>query len=373
MASYEPVYKFNAGHEDLIHDIATDWYGKRIITCSSDQRIKIWDLDEATGAWVLNDSWKAHDSSILKVSWAHPEYGQCFASCSFDRTVKVWEECENEPKRSGKRWAERARLADSKGSVHDVEFAPNNVGLKLASVSADGMCRIYEAMDTMNLFSWTLMEEFAILQNPSSFPNRESDGHFCLSWCPNLYGFKSGDDQPMLAIGCGKENVARVFRVGSGAPAGDAGQGGSGAMVSKKREWGACEILGGHGDLVHDVSWAPNVGRSYHLIATACKDNHFRIFRLTPNANPVAGFVVECVADVDAHGSEVWRCEWNVSGTVVSSSGDDGRIRLWKANYLGEWKLLSIVGPDAPANGNVAQSVTGAPSVASHQPDAMET
>lgn len=131
--------QFNAGHDDLIHDIATDWYGKRLLTCSSDQRIKVWDADDA--GWALNDSWKAHDSSILKVSWAHPEFGQCFASCSFDRTVKVWEECEGEPRRSGKRWAERARLADSKGSVHDVEFAPNNLGLKLVGLIRGLGCR----------------------------------------------------------------------------------------------------------------------------------------------------------------------------------------------------------------------------------------
>ncbi len=53
----------------------------------------------------------------------------------------------------------------------------------------------------------------------------------------------------MLAIGCGKENGVRIFRTGGGAEG------------SKKKEWAACEVLGGHGDLVHDVAWAPNVGR----------------------------------------------------------------------------------------------------------------
>ena len=126
--------------------------------------------------------------------------------------------------------------------------------------------------------------------------------------------------------------------------------------------------------------------RSYHLIATACKDGHFRIFKLTPSP-ATQRFAVECVADIDVHSSEIWRCEWNVSGTVVSSSGDDGRVRLWKgglggelfyerlgranvafkrtANYLGDWKLLSIVGPDAPPATGFPASVT-APSVASH-------
>jgi nucleoporin SEH1 len=44
--------------------------------------------------WKLNDTWKAHDSSVLKVAWAHPEFGQLFSSCSFDRTIKIWEEQE---------------------------------------------------------------------------------------------------------------------------------------------------------------------------------------------------------------------------------------------------------------------------------------
>ena len=28
--------------------------------------------------------------------------------------------------------------------------------------------------------------------------------------------------------------------------------------------------------------------------------------------------------------SQVWKVEWNVTGTVLSSSGDDGKVRLWK-------------------------------------------
>ena len=39
--------------------------------------------------------YKAHDCSIVKVTWAHPEFGNVFASCSFDRTVKIWEENEH--------------------------------------------------------------------------------------------------------------------------------------------------------------------------------------------------------------------------------------------------------------------------------------
>ena len=88
------ITKFDTSHEDLIHDISYDFYGKRLVTCSSDQRLKVWDFIEREDAavWELNDTWKAHDSSILKAIWAHPEYGQVIASCSLDRLVKIWEE-----------------------------------------------------------------------------------------------------------------------------------------------------------------------------------------------------------------------------------------------------------------------------------------
>lgn len=80
-------------HEDLIHDLAYDFYGKRLATCSSDQRIKVWDLDDVNG-WVCTHQWKAHSGPIWHVDWAAPEFGQVIASCSSDRTVCVWEESE---------------------------------------------------------------------------------------------------------------------------------------------------------------------------------------------------------------------------------------------------------------------------------------
>jgi nucleoporin SEH1 len=39
----------------------------------------------------------------------------------------------------------------------------------------------------------------------------------------------------------------------------------------------------------------------------------------------------------------VWRVEWNITGTILASSGDDGTVRLWKANFDNEWKSLSII------------------------------
>jgi len=91
---------------------------------------------------------QAHDAAVTKLSWAHPEFGSVVASSSFDRTVKIWEEIPadnaDQPQTNGgsavasgpgTRWVERAVLADAKGSVRALEFAPHQFGLKLVRAS----------------------------------------------------------------------------------------------------------------------------------------------------------------------------------------------------------------------------------------------
>lgn len=69
----------------------------------------------------------------------------------------------------------RTNLVDSRTSVTDVKFGPKTQGLQLATCSADGVIRIYEAPDVMNLSQWTLQHEVQCKLSCS-----------CLSWNPSL-------------------------------------------------------------------------------------------------------------------------------------------------------------------------------------------
>ena len=71
----------------------------------------------------------------------------------------------------------------------------------------------------------------------------------------------------------------------------------------------------------------PAMGRSYHLIATACKDKHVRIFRLKLSKERPSRLEVVHVTELMHHNSEVWRVQWNASGTILASTGDDGTVR----------------------------------------------
>jgi nucleoporin SEH1 len=151
-------------HDDVVHDISFDFYGRRLATCASDKRIKVWDLVDETGEWTCYDIPRAHNDSIWRLSWAHPEFGQLIASCSEDKSICIWEEQESVTHLKTEqrdRWQRKVQLSDSKKSVNDVKFAPRHLGLKVAAASADGTVRIYEATDVFSLNYWQLQVKFS--------------------------------------------------------------------------------------------------------------------------------------------------------------------------------------------------------------------
>ncbi|KAK3884523.1 hypothetical protein Pcinc_011197 [Petrolisthes cinctipes] len=323
------VKSLNAEHKDLVHDVAFDFYGRRMATCSSDQTVKIWDLNDDDGEWVCTASWKTHCGSVWKVTWAHPEFGQIIATCSFDRTAAIWEESVSD---SGhgvhSTWIKRAGLVDSRTSVMDIEFAPKIQGLQLATCSAGGVVRIYEAPDVMNLNQWSPHYEINCKLQCS-----------CISWNPS----PSRLHAPLIAVGSDDPNPAsggKVFIY---------------EFSANTHKWTRVETLVTVTEPVHDLAFAPNLGRSYHLLGIASKD--VRVIALKPTKqdgsqgqSSLTSFEVRQAGQFDDHGSTVWRVSWNLTGTILASSGDDGCVRLWKANYLDIWKCISVMRGDAVEN-----------------------
>ncbi|XP_021006826.1 nucleoporin SEH1 isoform X2 [Mus caroli] len=337
-----------ADHKDLIHDVSFDFHGRRMATCSSDQSVKVWDKSES-GDWHCTASWKTHSGSVWRVTWAHPEFGQVLASCSFDRTAAVWEEIvgeSNDKLRGQSHWVKRTTLVDSRTSVTDVKFAPKHMGLMLATCSADGIVRIYEAPDVMNLSQWSLQHEVSCKLCCS-----------CISWNPS----SSRAHPPMIAVGSDDSSPNSMAKVQIF------------EYNENTRKYAKAETLMTVTDPVHDIAFAPNLGRSFHILAVATKD--VRIFTLKPLRKELTSsggptkFEIHVVAQFDNHNSQVWRVSWNITGTVLASSGDDGCVRLWKANYMDNWKCTGILkGNGSPVNGS-SQLGNSNPSLSSNIPN----
>lgn len=313
------IKSFPTSHQDLILDVAYDFYGRQLATCSADQHIKIFDLDLTTSSWEINDSWRAHDSAIVKVSFANPEFGHLLLSASYDRTVKIWEEQFEEPINSGRRWAKVATLADSHGPLYDACFLPSHLGLRIGTIGSDGKLRIYESTDPSDLSQWVTLEELSVLKNPVA-NHLQSD--FSVSWCPSKFSVEkfivSALDQGYIYY---KNETTNKFV--------------------------QALVLPEHKGLIRSVSWAPTMGRSYHLIATACKDGYVRIFKLEEhknNDNPdELTLNISLLNSFNDHIGEVWKVSWNLTGTILSTCGDDGLIRLYKANYANKFQCMSVI------------------------------
>lgn len=88
---------------------------------------------------------------------------------------------------------------------------------------------------------------------------------------------------------------------------------------------------------------------------------------------------IQLMSKFTDHSCTVWRVSWNLTGTILSSSGDDGYVRMWKSefdldrlsfpastaiahfhvlfylfiyfhrysvNYLKQWKCAAVLKPD---------------------------
>jgi len=352
------VQPITATHDGVIHDVAYDFFGKRMASCSSDHKIKIWDKDEKNGEWVCSAEWKAHQSPVWKIDWAHPEYGQLIASCSFDRTVVIWEDKgrralnvrnsnsnsnNNNDSLGGMKnnnglnthFALKVSLMDFKQAVNDIAFSPRHVGLQLAAATDDGFVNVYEFTDV------TDMAQRRVTKFEAS-----KVGATAVAWSTARF------THPMLVVGA-NDGVVTIW-----------------GYSENFRRWQRLFNLtiNGHTSCIHDVSWAPDIGRSNHVIATCSKDRTLRIWNVpkdspdnnnettTDNKNTAANAIattttntattasntntetdpksrdIKAAQIMEDHESEVWRVQWNVTGTTLGSSGDDGTVKIWKQN-----------------------------------------
>lgn len=335
-------------HQDYILQVKFDCYGRRIATCSGDRCVRVWELQE-TGEWMLTSAWQAHKSSVTSLDFAHPEFGSILATCGADNHAKIWEE-QNQTTTStttttaASRWVARASLTEARRAVTCVEFAPRYWGLKLAVGSADGCVRIYEAIDVMNLTQWPLA---ATLQ---SFAEGNNKGCTSLSWSTGRF------EAPSL-VAAGSHLV--LYRYAKNASTGT-------------QAWYPLLKLPSpdKGDIL-SVAWAPNVGRRFHYIASA-EDHQLRIYKLsrelvpptsssssnTASATAASGAggaaaSVPTVLDTQTINTQAWRVQWNVTGTVLASSGDGGKVQLWKntgGTSANAFELVSEVHGDADGN-----------------------
>ncbi|KAI5804395.1 WD40-repeat-containing domain protein [Geopyxis carbonaria] len=289
-------------HEDMIHDCALDYYGKRLATCSSDKTIKIFEVERENHRLI--ETLRGHDGPVWQVSWAHPKFGNILASASYDGKVFIWQE------RQGQ-FSKLTEHANHHASVNAVQWAPHESGAVLAAASSDGKVSVLEFKDDG---SW----------DTKIFP-AHTIGCNAVSWAP-----ASQPGSIVQSTGGAAANVQRRFVTG--------GSDNQVKIWSYSPEAGTYieeTTLDGHTDWVRDVAWAPSIlPKSY--IATASQDKSVIIWTSETPAGPWT----KKVLPMD---TVVWRVSWSLSGNVLAVSGNDNKVTLWKETLKGEWEKVSSV------------------------------
>jgi len=171
------VSRVDVGHDDLIHDVAFDFYGQRMATCSSDQTVKVFDLSGKVGPDLFfffsttlttcPRMKRARMCGTRTTSSRRTTHRCCASRGRIPSLARCWRRARStasfasgrsnnrvskslltasekrtptEPFNSGKRWTESARLVESRETILDIKFAPKHMGLKLVSVPIVCVC-----------------------------------------------------------------------------------------------------------------------------------------------------------------------------------------------------------------------------------------
>ncbi|KAK9457251.1 WD40-repeat-containing domain protein [Dipodascopsis uninucleata] len=287
-------------HDDLIHDAALDYYGKRLATCSSDKTIKIFDLDGENHKLV--ETLRGHEGPVWQVSWAHPKFGNILASASFDGQVLIWRQDD-----ATKAWSNIAQHKAHDASVNSVQWSPPELGAAIVCASSDGNVSVVDFKDDGNTSAVTI--------------HAHSGGCNSAVWA-QINGSTSPVNRRFVTGGC--DGLIKVWTYDPN----------SDNYVEEA-------VLEGHSDWVRDLAWAPSVLPKAYL-ASASDDKSVIIWT---QDGPGAAWK-KVLLQSEKFPETIWRVSWSLSGNVLAVSGGDNRVSLWKENLAGEWEQCGTVDPE---------------------------
>ncbi|XP_058103836.1 protein transport protein SEC13 homolog B-like [Magnolia sinica] len=302
-----PAQKVETDHQDTVHDVNMDYYGKRLATASSDATVKIIGVT-ATSQQLLA-TLMGHQGPVWQVAWAHPKFGSILASCSYDGRVIIWKEGSNPND-----WSQAHVFTDHKSSVNSISWAPHDLGLCLACGSSDGNISVFTARSDG---SW----------DAARIDQAHPVGVTSVSWAPAtspgaLFGSGLLDPPVQKLVSGGCDNTLKVWKLYNG-----------------NWKMDCFPALQKHADWVRDVAWAPNLGLPKSTIASASQDGTVVIWTVAKEGDRWEGKVLNDFK------TPVWRVSWSLTGNILAVADGNNNVTLWKEAVDGEWQQVTTVEP----------------------------
>ncbi|KAF2125141.1 WD40 repeat-like protein [Dothidotthia symphoricarpi CBS 119687] len=371
MAAERSFQPFSHGHQDLVLAVDFNYFGTRMVTASSDHRIKVWDKKD--DVWTLVESWKAHDAEIVDVKWNGPFMGEVIGSIGEDGRCKLWQEDATAVPMSGSRFQLITNLASqTHAPFMSLDFKNIMQETWLALITRDGLLTVLEPQDQSSLNEWTpIAERWVSGDDP---PQRQDEVGFKVVFhkekLPCWTAIMAGLDRKSLSLAVAAMKDVLVFR------------------TDKAKRFFQVAKLEGARQIIRDLAWANGSMRGYDILATASKDGAIRIYELStpdpekgaaassskanesvasprpgPQKNAPSGIgaglagasrapdiaieneqnpgrIVQRARLTDTltdHHGAVWRVTFSQMGDLLVSTGDDASIRTWKKAVNGRW------------------------------------
>lgn len=375
MAATQGLQTFDHGHQDLVLAVDFNFFGTRMVTASSDHRLKVWDRKDE--AWSLVDSWRAHDAEVVDVKWNGPFMGEVIGSIGEDGRFKIWQEDVTEIANSGRRFKLiYTQVSETRTPFMSLDFKQIMQETWVALITRDGMLTVNEPIDHGNLSEWQILAQTQVLQPP---PPRSEETSFRVCFhkeqLPCWSAVNAGLDRRALSLAVVAMDVVRVYR------------------SDKNRRFYVAAELTGSRNILRDLAWANGSMRGTDIIATASKDGLIRVYELStpehsqqstlaapaapePQPSPrsrrnapsgigagLAGasrvgdshesdqdpgrvkHAVKMVAELTSGHGAVWRVAFSQMGDLLVSTGDDGAIRTWKKASNNRWLEYAEIDP----------------------------
>lgn len=95
---------------------------------------------------------------------------------------------------------------------------------------------------------------------------------------------------------------------------------------------------------VEDVNWSISCGRSYQLLACCGKDG-IVAWRMAwdETTNPISTAVLDVFKDGGSQFSYPIRCKFNYMGSLISTSTNDAKIKVWKKSDDYKWQEERVI------------------------------
>lgn len=379
------------GHRDMINTTAFNTYGDRFASGSVDGRIKVYNL-HTDGKWVLCDTWGAHNSEVIELHWFPPTiHPNLIASIGMDGRFKIWVEDPTIPPSKGRRfnsnqnkpvWEIRSPPRAPFLSF-SVKHNPETRHTYIAIIDRNALCIVYENEEPENMDSWAELDRMNVCDKPA----RGEEVSFKVQFDPNLEpcyaAIRQGVQRDALGVIVASMTRATIWRT---------------KEISHQVTLGATSTLQfylaaelrGHRGLVRDVAWAPGSIRGFDVVATACKDGFVRVYEVrtppkgdrelrskdyskmpehavhrTPDhesrsapsgigaglassrsrpRESLMGQVLHVATEVsrlEPGRTPVWRVDFDDDGQLLGSTGDEGKLILYRREPRGTWAKSS--------------------------------